>query len=151
MQALSEQQKKFIYFLDVVGASVARSAELSGVSPYDAAKMLEDPDVAHVRRVQKEQLRSKTGFTREDITEGIHEAVQQAKMLADPMAQIRGWSEIARINGLDAPKKIEIEHTVTDANAPAEQMRHLSTAALARLIDENKVIDGDFYEVTDGE
>lgn len=147
MQALSEQQKKFIYFLDVVGCAVARAAELSGVSPYDAAKMLEDPEVAHVRQVQKDQTRAKTGFTREDVTEGIHDAITQAKLLADPMAQIRGWTEIARINGLDAAKKVEVEITVTNPNAPAEQLRQLTTGQLAKLVDEGNVIDADFYRV----
>lgn len=147
MQALTEEQTKFLYFLDVVGVAVARACDLSGVSPYDANKMLQDPDVAHARNVQKELTRHKTGFTREDVTEGIHDAVQQAKLLADPMSQIRGWTEIARINGLDAPKKVEIEITNVDANSPAEQLKYLSTEALAALVDEDRVIDVDFYRV----
>ena len=152
MQALTEEQKKFLYFLDVVGVSVNRACELSGLSHYLATKMLEDPDVAHQRKVQKDLARHKLGFTREDITEGIHDAVQQAKLLADPMAQIRGWVEIARINGLDAPKKVEVEVThISDPNAPTEQLRRLSTTELAKLVDDGNVIDADFYEVRDDE
>lgn len=152
MHALTEEQKKFIYFLDVVGVSVVRATELSGLTIYAANKMLDDPDVAHYRKVQKDLARHKLGFTREDITEGIHDAVQQAKLLADPMAQIRGWTEIARINGLDAPKKVEVEVThITDPNAPTEQIRQLSMPELAKLVDDGKVIDADFYVVRDDE
>lgn len=145
MQALTEEQKKFIYFLDVVGVAVSRAAELACIQPYEAAKLLEDPDIAHARRVQKELSQHRTGFTREDVTEGIHDAVQQAKLMADPMSQIRGWTEIARINGLDAPKKVEHTVTITDANAPPEQLRYLPTADLVRLVDASNVIDVDFY------
>lgn len=147
MQALSETQTKFIYYLDVVGVSVSRACELSGVNQYEATKMLEDPEIAHVRRVQKDQARAKTGFTREDVTFGIHDAIEQARLLADPMAQIRGWTEIARINGLDAAKKVEVEITVNSPNAPAEQLKQLTTAQLAALVDQGDVIDGDFYRV----
>lgn len=147
MNALSEEQKKFIYFLDVVGVSVVRACELAGITTYEGNKMLTDPDVEHQRRVQKDLMRHKAGFTREDVTEGIHDAIQQARLLADPMAQIRGWTEIARINGLDAPKKVEVDVKVTDANAPVEQLRRLSTTELAKLVDEGGIIDADFYEV----
>lgn len=146
MQALTEAQTKFLYFLDVVGTTVARARDLAGLTVHEAASMLDDPDVEHARKVQRDLSRHRTGFTREDVTEGIHDAVQQARLLADPLAQIRGWVEIARINGLDVPRKVEIEITHVDANSPVEHLKRLSTVELAKLVDESHVIDVDFYE-----
>lgn len=50
------------------------------------------------------------GYTRRDVLEGISEAIEQARTLADPMAQIAGWREVAKICGYYAPevKKIEL-------------------------------------------
>jgi len=68
------------------------------------------PNVQNYLTYLGAKAKKKVSFTRDQITEGMHEAIQDAKMIGDPMAQIRGWSEIGKINGLYAPevKKIEV-------------------------------------------
>jgi hypothetical protein len=148
MDALTEQQTQFLFYIDVAGCPVSRACELSGISPHEANKMLKDPGIAHVREVRKAVARHRSKICIEDVNEGIRDAIDDAKTIVDPTAQIRGWVELARINGLDAPKKVQIEHVASSADAPSEQLRQLPSSELAKLVDENNIVDVvDFYEV----
>lgn len=145
---LTEEQKRFLYFVDVVGYPVQRAADLAGISAYEAQKLMQDPSIAHLRQVQKDVVRHRSKITLDDVNEGIRDAIDDAKLVADPMAQIRGWTELARINGLEAPKKVAVEHSlITSPDAPSEQLKQLPSAELAKLVDESHIIDADFYEV----
>lgn len=49
-------------------------------------------------------------ITRDDVLNGFKDAIEMAKLLADPMAMIRGWSEVARVCGYFAPEQKIVTH-----------------------------------------
>jgi hypothetical protein len=143
--SLSEQEQMFLYQLEVVGLPVIRAAEIAGVnSPY---YLLKKAHIVAAREQYREAVRGRTDFTREDVVFGLKEAIDQAKVLADPMAQIAGWREISKLKGYDKAPSISINlHGTIDQMR--RQIQALPTEELMRLAGEN-VLDADFYRVTD--
>lgn len=139
---LSEEESRLLYNVEVLGLNVKRAGELAGVSsPNNVLKR------AHVM-VAQEQLRNalrvRVQITREDVIAGLKDAVDQAKILADPMAQIAGWREIAKILGYDKTPTINV-HLSGSAAQIRQQVQQLSTQQLLEMSGNEKVIDADFY------
>lgn len=140
---LTDQETLFLYHVEVVGMPVSRAAEISGVkSPH---YLLKKPHMVEARARFRDSARGSTDFTREDVVAGFKEAIDQAKVLADPMAQIAGWREIAKIKGYDKQPNL-----VLNVHGTVEQfkkeLQYMPTEQLLELAGSN-VIDADFYRV----
>lgn len=143
---LTPEEQMFLYQLEVIGLHAQRAAEIAGLgSPYYHMKK---PHMVAAREKLREAVRGRTDFSREDVVAGFKEAIDQAKVLADPMAQIAGWREIAKLRGYDKMPNININLT-GDLEKLNRQMRELPTEQLMRMAGDN-VIDVDFYRVRDG-
>lgn len=142
---LLPEEERLLYFVDTLGMPVRKAAALAGVaSPY---RILEKPNVILARKSVKSALIERTKITIEVITQGILDAIDQAKLLADPQAQIAGWKELARLHGYDSPKRVDMKLTV-DGQATVTQIRTLSDAALLQMMEETEdAIDADFYKL----
>lgn len=141
---LSENELMFVYQIEVIGMSVPRAAEVAGVSsPY---AVLKRPHVIAAREQTRVAIRGRTNFTREDVIHGIKQAVDQANMMADPMAQIAGWREIGRLLGYDKTPNIHFHATGT-VEQVRKQMQDMSTEDLLMQAGDGQILDGDFYHV----
>lgn len=109
-------EKQAVYVEAVAsGIQPESSARAAGYSePTTAARVLEKT-VSVREALEKERAKNAAflGFSRRDVLEGISEAIDQAKTLADPMAQIAGWREVAKICGYYAPEVKKVELTTT--------------------------------------
>lgn len=144
---LSEPEAMFVYQLEVIGLSTARAAEVAGVnSPY---AVLKKPHIVAAREQTRIAMRGRTNFTREDVIAGLKEAIDQAKVMADPMAQIAGWREMAKLLGFDKTPNVHLH-----LNGTVDQMRRqvsaMSSDELAQAMGNEGILDADFYRV-DGE
>lgn len=143
---LTAVEQMFLYQLEVVGLSVVRAAEVSGLkSPY---AMLKKSYIIAAREQYRAAVQGRTDFTREDVVHGFKQAIDQAAILGDPMAQIAGWREIAKIKGYDKIPSVHINLTGT-VEQVTKQVKSLSTARLIELAG-SEALDGDFYRVGDG-
>lgn len=109
--------KKQAAYVDAIasGASIVKAARGAGyVNPEKAVHALEK-NVNITLALEQERAKNALflGFSRRDVLEGIADAIEQAKTMADPMAQIAGWREVAKICGYYAPevKKVELTHS----------------------------------------
>ena len=59
----------------------------------------------------RSELSSAAQITRADVIDGFMEAINIARLAADPTAMIKGWSETAKVLGLYAPEIKKIEMT----------------------------------------
>ena len=147
---LSEQEQLFLYNLEVLGLPVVRAAEMAGLkSPY---YVLKRPSVVVARERYREALRGRTDFSREDVIAGYKHAIDQASVIGDPMAQIAGWREIAKMQGYD--KQVSVHLTLTGTVEQAtKQVKSLSTEQLLEMAGQGggNVIDADFYRVREKE
>jgi hypothetical protein len=134
---LSEQEQLLVYNVEALGMPVARAAKIAGVNgPY---VVLKKPNAT---------LRGRTDFTREDVLEGMKNAIDQAVILADPLAQISGWKEIAKLQGFDRSGNVTININGT-AQQVQRQIQGMTTEQLLELTGE-RILDADFYEVKQG-
>lgn len=144
--ALSEQEQQLIYNVEVLGLSVRRAGDLVGMP--DPYSVLGRREVAEARERLREEVRKRAEITKEDVVHGIKDAIDQAKTLADPTAQIMGWREIAKMLGYDAPREIKITVS-SETRVLRKQIAQLDDDALVELLGAEDVIDADFYEVRD--
>lgn len=143
MSALTPQEEKFLHNLEVLGLTQQRAAELAGISA--PQQVLQKPEVANHRAHLQESMRRRTQITKDDVINGLKEAIDHAKLTDEPMAQIAGWREISKMLGYDAPKQVHI-HLSGTAKDLRKQISGMTDSELVQSLGADDVIDGDFYE-----
>ncbi len=87
--------------------------------------------------------------TKEDIAQMIIDAVEMARVMADPQAMVRGASELAKLLGHNAPEVKKHVHDLSPESKEAlAHLRQLPDADLQRLA-KGRVIEGTAVEVKD--
>lgn len=84
-------------------------------------------------------------MTKKKVMDGMLYAIDQAKLLADPTAQISGWREIAKMCGYYEPQKMKVEISVS-AKRMFSQFETMSDEELLKIAD-TEIIDVDATEV----
>ena len=95
----------------------------------------------------RNELSSAAQITRADVIDGFMEAINMAKLSADPASMIKGWSETAKVLGLYAPevKKLEISGSQKRLQSKYEAM---SDMELLDIIEGRvKLIEGESTRV----
>ena len=139
---LTDEEANFVYNVEVLGLPAVKAATLAGMPK----GRMNAPHIIQSRELVKRELRGALAITREDVVAGYQDAIGMAKIIADPVAMIAGGKETAKILGLDAPLRIDIN---LQASIEVQQahIRTLPTAELMKRLGADEVIDGEFYEV----
>lgn len=123
---------KVIEAVAVMGMTAAEAASYAGVSEGGVRKMLADERVKkHIADMQQ-AASARLQVTREDVTRGILQAIEDARMLGEPASQIRGWEAIAKMQGYNAPER-HIHEIPEDTREYIEMLRTASDSDLMRL------------------
>lgn len=96
----------------------------------------------------RDEMKNATGITREDVLAGLQEAAMFAKLMADPQAMVRAWSEIGKMLGFYAPEVKKVEHNF--GKETREVLRNMNDQELLQLA-KGRVIEGESRVVTDAE
>jgi phage terminase small subunit len=89
-------------------------------------------------------------MTRKKVMDGMLEAIEMAKIQADPGVMVNGWREIGRMCGYYAAEKKVLDINIT-AKRTVDKMETLSDAELLEMIDrDSDMIEGEFTEVFSG-
>jgi phage terminase small subunit len=143
---LTEKQEKYVE-ARASGLQVKDSMVAAGMKPHDGTgnALEKHPGIKSMLKAEQRKNAYMLGLTREDVLKGMMEAIDDAKILSDPLTQIAGWREVAKICGFYAPdvKKVEISGS---GKAVIDKMRQLSDAELLQIA-EGEVIDVEFDEV----
>lgn len=90
---------------------IAAAAQAGYANPVGSAKhVIKSEAVQLALKEARSELSSAAQITRADVIDGFMEAINVARLAADPTAMIKGWSETAKVLGLYAPeiKKIDL-------------------------------------------
>lgn len=125
-----ERRKSKVLNEDIVegilnGATQADVAKMLGVAPSQVSKKIKTcDDVKEALTKARSELSTATQIRRADAIAGIMEAIEMAKLCADPASMIRGWSEIGKMLGFYAPevKRIEVTNATGSLIKQYEQM-----------------------------
>lgn len=142
MSGLTAEEAQFVYNCEVLGLPVRKAASLAGLPP----TMVSKPHLQQARDLLKREIRGAVNITKEDVIFGMREAIDRARIIAEPATEIVGWKEIAKLLGYDSPQKIDVNITAT-IDVMKAHVRTMDDAALAELLGARGVIDGDFYRL----
>jgi phage terminase small subunit len=111
-----------------------------------ANQLIRKPNV--VKRLAELRVEAQREFeiTREEVLEGLKSAIADAKLQADPTAQISGWREIGKMLGYYAPERKQIEISESE-EAFHKRLESMDTEDLLKLVGDGITIDGDFEVV----
>lgn len=123
-----------------VAAGYAKSS-----APSTATQLEQLPAISEALAAERAKNARYAGVTRQEVIDGMKEAIAQAQMLAEPMAQIAGWREIAKICGLYAPEVKEFRLSGPQ-EAKVKEMQSLTDEELLKLA-ESEIIEGESTRV----
>lgn len=139
-QGLTAEEANFIYNTEVLNLPARTAARMAGMAP----SKIVAPHIIQAREQAKKALQGHLAITKEDIVHGYKEAVDMARILAEPLTMITGWEKIAKILGHDQPQRVDI-----NINASIEVQKNvikaLSDEELVRQLGADHVIDAEFY------
>lgn len=132
-EELSAAEAEFVHNLAAVGLSAPKAAAAAGYESKSAhLQLLQDPRIRTAITKQYERNRKVVNFTREDVLEGMKEAIDLARMSGEPATMVRGWSEIGKIIGA-YERANTITINVNQVNS-VEDLKTLSVEELAELV-----------------
>ncbi len=117
---------------------------LDGTTDSTMGSTLATPKVREYVKGQRQELSTALQIKRADVVDGMMEAIDMAKLAADPMAMIRGWSEIAKMLGLYAPEVKKVEMSINGNNILSKYEAMTDEELIA--IVEGNTFDGEVVE-----
>jgi phage terminase small subunit len=145
--ALSPKERHFASLL-AEGKSPKEAYVLSGYNgDKNATRVAQRPAIqAYARKLYQKNERA-TDMSRKRVMDGFLEAIEQAKLMSEPMTQVAGWREIAKMCGYYAPEVKRIDINVTSQRVMS-QLETLSDADLLELIEKDaETIEGEAREL----
>lgn len=136
---LSKQQAIYVAARER-GNNREQSAIMAGYAEgQDAGKQVEKSALVQEELAKaRAELAATAGITREEVLAGMQEAALMAKVMADPQAMVRAWSEIGKLLGFYAPEVKKHVHGLDAASRDA--LKQLTDADLHKIA-KGRVID----------
>ena len=132
------------------GKNFTEAAKIAGCTPSNVSTLVRtSKDVKAYLEAHRSELRNAAQIKRGDIIAGIMEAIDVARLAADPSSMIRGWAEIGKMLGLYAAEKKEL--VVTDAQRRIQNKFEVMSDEELLAYAEGKIIDGECSIVSDNE
>jgi len=139
---IEDQQKLFADMLSE-GKSKAEAARVAGYHPSNVDTVMRQEQVQMYLQEARENIEDVSTLRRVDVLNLFMEAIDMARIQADPSQMINGADKVAKMMGYYAPEtlKLEIEQ---NSKSLQNKFRQLSDAELYEIAaGKAKVIDGE--------
>lgn len=133
---LTPRQRLFVdeYVLCNNASEAARRAGYSErTARAIACEILTKPDVQEAIRAVKAENAARLDLTRQDVLAGILEAIEVARVMADPTAMLAGYRDLARMCGFNEPEVHRLAAN-PDASAVLARLSAMPDEELAALV-----------------
>ena len=150
-QPLTEKQRMFVHHLVHDKLNQTAAARQAGFSqPGTAANaLMKNPKVLAAIAEERAEYARASGMTKQKVIEGFSEAIDLARIKADPIAMIAGWREIGKICGFYEATKTKIELSV-QGQVLIQRLNSMSDEELLALAEgDPSVLEGEFTVVDD--
>lgn len=125
------------------GKNFREAAAIAGCTPQNAGQVVKhSSDVKQYLEKHRNELSSAAQINRGDVIAGFMDAIDMARLSADPGSMIRGWSEIGKMLGLYAPEVKKVEVTAGQ-RVIQSKFEVMSDEELLEVISGGAVIDGE--------
>ena len=135
---LSDKRSRFVeeYLRDQNGTQAAIRAGYAPGSAYSAAhRLLKNDEIRAALAERQGAIARDLELDRQKVVAQLMEAIEVARLQADPQAMIAGWREIAKMLGYYEPERRRVEVSVSSKRA-VQHLETLSDAELLRLADQ---------------
>ena len=131
---LTEKQRLFVQYW-AQGDSIQSASRRAGYNDRAAIayRMVKMPNILKLKAEYEAKWEATGAMTRQKVMDGMLEAIEMARMMAEPSSMIAGWREIGKICGYYAP----VEHRVkvdVSGNVIVDRLNSLSDAELLKII-----------------
>lgn len=150
-QPLTEMQREFVHQLVHNKLNQTAAARQAGFrQPGTAAhSLMRNPKVLKAIAEEREEYAKASGVTKKKVIDGMLEAIDMAKIKADPIAMISGWREVGRMCGFYEPTKHKVEVSV-NGQLMMQRIQSMTDEELLALVEEDpNAIEGEFSVVED--
>ena len=133
---LTTQQRLFVQHW-AKGETIPNAMARAGYNdqPSYGYRMAKMPNILALYDEEKAKYEEAAQMTRQRVMDGLLEAVEMAKLMAEPATMVSGWREIGKMCGYFEPKKVDINVNVT-GNVIHQRLNQLSDAELLKIIQE---------------
>jgi hypothetical protein len=131
-------------FADAVlnGSTQSEAARIAGYHPQNATQVMRQEDVQCYIEEARNEISDLSTLKRLDVVNILLEAVDMARMMADPGQMINGADKLAKMMGYYAPETIKLE-VEGNQSALAAKFKSLTDSELLEIAaGRAKVIDG---------
>jgi hypothetical protein len=146
--SLTPKQKVFVNAL-LHGQTQTMAAHSAGFEfpTVEASRMMRNPKIKESLQYLQRKHEKAGQITRRQVMDGLKEAIEMAKLQADPGTMVNGWREIGRMCGYYAAEKKIIDINIT-AKRAVDKLESLSDAELLEMIAEDSdAIEGECAEI----
>jgi len=150
-QPLTERQRKFVHHLVNDKLNQTAAARQAGFrQPGTTANaLMKNPKVLAAIAEERLEYAKASGMTKQKVIEGFSEAIELARIKADPIAMIAGWREIGKMCGFYEATKAKIEVSV-QGQMLVQRLNTMSDEELLALAEgDPTVLEGEFRVVDD--
>ena len=91
------------------------------------------PNILALKAKYEAKYEEEAQMTRKKVMDGFLEAIDMAKLMAEPATMVSGWREIAKMCGYMAPVEHKMKVDVT-GNIVLDRMNSMSDAELLKVI-----------------
>jgi phage terminase small subunit len=147
---LTEKQRLFVKFW-AQGESILSASSKAGYNDGGtyAYRLARYPNVLRIYEEEKRLYAESCQMTRKQVMDGLMDAIEMAKLMAEPATMVSGWREIGKLCGYYEPVKRTLDINIS-GNIVHERMNRLSDAELLKLIqqgvEQEVLTDGDDEE-----
>jgi len=148
LMSLTEKQRIFVDSImrGQTQTMAARSAGFSNIH-VEANRLMKMPKIHESLQHLQRKYEKASQMTRKKVMNGLIEAIDMAKLQAEPATMVNGWREIGRMCGYYAAERKIIDINIT-AKRAVDQLETLSDAELLEMIEkDSELIEGEFTEV----
>lgn len=140
-ETLTPRQARFIEEF-LVDANGTQAAIRAGTAPAGAhvwaSRALRDPKVAADLKRRQATISARLSIERENVLNGLLEAVDMAREQRNPMAMISAWKQVSLLMGYNAPHQVKVE-VAPEGKARMDHLERLSDAELLAMIEVRQV------------
>lgn len=130
---LTDKQKIFVKAWasgDSIGAASLRAGFADDGIGY---RLVRQPNILALKAQYEAKYEEESQMTRKKVMDGFLEAIDMAKLMAEPATMVSGWREIAKMCGYMAPVEHKMKVDVT-GNIVLDRMNSMSDAELLKVI-----------------
>ena len=130
---LTLQQREFAKLWasgETIKTATVRAGYADESFGYRMARM---PSILRVYQVEKAAYEQASQMTRKKVMDGLLEAVEMAKLMAEPATMVSGWREIGRMCGYYEPVKHTLDNNIK-GDVTLRQLNSMSDAELLKAL-----------------